>query len=93
MKEEEDGLPDWGQYRGVDTNYVEPLPWVPVFPVHVYQQATAGEPPEDEDGFLDYEPMAEEEATELTEEKAIARAMAMPLAEECAKCPLLEDVI
>jgi hypothetical protein len=63
--------PDWSQYLGAVTNYIEPLPWVPSLTPKSYYQArhvegTIEDPPENEDG-LDYKQME----AELTEEEVI----------------------
>jgi hypothetical protein len=64
------GRPNWSHYRGSDTNYVEPLPLVPVFPPEAYMQAGVEDPPEDDDA--NYVPM--EEDPKLTEDEVSARS-------------------
>jgi hypothetical protein len=53
------GHPDYSQYRGADTEYVEPLPWLTGVPHEPFCEGAAKESPEDED--LDYEPMEDED--------------------------------
>jgi hypothetical protein len=71
---------DWSQYRGADTNYVEPLPWVPAFPPEHYMQASIKDLPEDDDtdGLRAYVGGALAD----TVDEAVERAMAISGAEE-----------
>jgi hypothetical protein len=83
------GHPDWPQYLGVATDYVEPFPWVFTLAPEMYYQEGVVEGPSDNEDGGDYEPME----VNLVEEEAIHRAMLVSQAVDWAKWIGLEEAI